>query len=1265
KAQRDFDKAQKDLEAARQVRERFARGKNDEATRDATQREGEAQREFDRAKDNLNKRNADLKKGEEAWSTADKNLAEKEKEEQKARADLERAEKTASTPSQDSPTPGPGAPAPVSVAGLNLQIAHALNEGKSALDNIQALKNCEDALKRLYAAMQELAHIAGLGLLGPRNVALQSVGASALSALNQLAARWKALEDLWVKNCGKGAVCVRPGTGTTIVAAGSSAQPPEGDRKASGEGERSTAQEASRDGRAATEEEEAAALEERQREIAAQAYREISNRSQVDLQGTRVRVGTDSYLLVHDEMRMALWMLRRARQVELIKSLANLSQFKLKTEETTEGNLTQTATESSFTEAVDRLDQISRRLPVLREALTIELAKRPSAITSPTTERARRLQEQINSLEAERNLLLSTEGVDKAAYDNALRELSMDLRTKSKPIGNRWKTYVQALKEEAEFTGRLDRAQWQRYLTDRTYRESFPAYQNLQRAKEALQRSLEGNALLAMEVDVEDSFGIRRSGYLFNVLNDMGELQPNAAQRAIDQAIANLEENIANEEIRIKALRTVEEVAGEFGKEIYRPLRESVAQVAQPIFVADPSFWMGSIERMVRLQEEDRAYGEAKTDLILMGAEATVGLASIFFPPAALVEAGLIITQVVVQGNRLVLSYRELATQQTAVDAGGTVSRVGLGTAEKAIEQRWGTFVETLAVTPVALAGSAASFADAARAGKQAGGALDQAGDISRASSAADEAMASAPPPAAGAAPPAPSTPGGGPRSPQSGGAATASGGVEVPTDAPAVKVGQGSTAAAAADDTTFVVSKSHKPNSDLNFISEGGEKVSLKTGETIAGGGGSTVYVNADDPTKVIRVTRVEGMEYAPQLDEFGRKVVESLETQTDAIRVAKQYERYNAQSSRGSAFTAVEVNERLPGTAKDLLAQQGGKMTPGQARAFDQATRELNSRGYAWLDNHHNNYTFEQLAGEDNWRVVVMDAGGIVPMKAGNGRTAAENARAIQSRLNNPPQELVDNINQFPRFRDNFSEETAVGIREDFKDLFDLEALGVDTYKAIEFRADGVINYPEVQELFQRSGDALAARPAGGAGGADDLADPAQQASAAGQAGGRSESAPGASASADQARGTGASAPASGNAGVTAGDPRAGGGVGAAAGAARAGRYVLHLQPDGERTANQEQPPDSASAGGRPQPAAGPFVTMAQCSTRIYMPIPLPWGGFLIPFDTNNPGFFKNAATKDKRIGYVEENKEFDAQVMDDGIAVPFSDRGGIPLQ
>ncbi len=72
---------------------------------------------------------------------------------------------------------------------------------------------------------------------------------------------------------------------------------------------------------------------------------------------------------------------------------------------------------------------------------------------------------------------------------------------------------------------------------------------------------------------------------------------------------------------------------------------------------------------------------------------------------------------------------------------------------------------------------------------------------------------------------------------------------------------------------------------------------------------------------------------------------------------------------------------------------------MSAGQAIAFDEAMRALNKKGWVWLDNKPDNYAFRNMGG-DKWKLVIIDPGGLVPVKG----LDPKKAREIQKFIDNP---------------------------------------------------------------------------------------------------------------------------------------------------------------------------------------------------------------------------------------------------------------------
>ena len=86
---------------------------------------------------------------------------------------------------------------------------------------------------------------------------------------------------------------------------------------------------------------------------------------------------------------------------------------------------------------------------------------------------------------------------------------------------------------------------------------------------------------------------------------------------------------------------------------------------------------------------------------------------------------------------------------------------------------------------------------------------------------------------------------------------------------------------------------------------------------------------------------------------------------------------------------------------------------MSEGQATALDATVRYLNRRGYAWTDNHLQNFRFTAIdEAADQWRVDIIDTGGIFRMRGETPVQRFRNARAVQRLFNNPPAGFLDDF-------------------------------------------------------------------------------------------------------------------------------------------------------------------------------------------------------------------------------------------------------------
>jgi hypothetical protein len=273
--------------------------------------------------------------------------------------------------------------------------------------------------------------------------------------------------------------------------------------------------------------------------------------------------------------------------------------------------------------------------------------------------------------------------------------------------------------------------------------------------------------------------------------------------------------------------------------------------------------------------------------------------------------------------------------------------------------------------------------------------------------------------------------------------------------------------------------------NKELSFTTADGKQVTVKTGDELGHGSSSTAYVDANDPNKVIRVTNTKSVNSpeAAKLDEFGRKAVESFEKPGGDIRVVKKGESFTV-SDPNSPLNGkiVEVNERAD-SAKSILQKQPGGMTQGQAEAFDKGMRELNDNGYAWMDNHTGNYSFEKVpGGDDKWKMVVIDPGGIVPMEGATTLEKAQNARALQTSINvvDPAEANLVKTGGPDRIKmmNNLRKEQ---ILEQFGDKIDTAAMGLNSPNEIAWYSYGTLDFSTISKLGSMEPEQAAAYYAG----------------------------------------------------------------------------------------------------------------------------------------------------------------------------------------
>jgi len=257
-----------------------------------------------------------------------------------------------------------------------------------------------------------------------------------------------------------------------------------------------------------------------------------------------------------------------------------------------------------------------------------------------------------------------------------------------------------------------------------------------------------------------------------------------------------------------------------------------------------------------------------------------------------------------------------------------------------------------------------------------------------------------------------------------------------------------------------------------------GGPPVELALEKRLGAGGYNEVFSLAgrDDAVARISLRPAEG----PDLDEFGRRFLEKVlpagqprsAAPIDIVRriddipglPGGRIARIRSADPHLDGKT-IEILERLPeGAASAQIARQGG-MTPGQAAAFDEGMRWLNRRGLVWLDNHPGNFAFRNLGG-DNWQMVVLDPGGIVPARASDLGNAATTAAKVQRILDSPPPEFRSAFD-FGNMEMRWQVKREVIQEEVLPGRVDLGAVGIPSADRMPFFAASIETFPELARL------------------------------------------------------------------------------------------------------------------------------------------------------------------------------------------------------
>jgi len=255
---------------------------------------------------------------------------------------------------------------------------------------------------------------------------------------------------------------------------------------------------------------------------------------------------------------------------------------------------------------------------------------------------------------------------------------------------------------------------------------------------------------------------------------------------------------------------------------------------------------------------------------------------------------------------------------------------------------------------------------------------------------------------------------------------------------------------------------------SRVDFETPGGP-TSIPLGEYIHAGSTSTVYAHADDPTgRVVRITFVADDSYPALLDAFGRGALDELDS--PFIRAAREYgdplQVVNGNFPRldDRVFVQGEVGHVMVVERVDVL-ERGAALTDAQRAVLNEALHALNDAGLVWLDNKFNNFNFVTLE-DGSLQVVVVDTGGIVPVRADMDLPRANLARTIQLLING---DFVEHFPEISWARADFRTGLRRGyVRDSFGDAFDYDALGIPGIDALHFNPRSGEDYPVLGQMF-----------------------------------------------------------------------------------------------------------------------------------------------------------------------------------------------------
>jgi len=263
-----------------------------------------------------------------------------------------------------------------------------------------------------------------------------------------------------------------------------------------------------------------------------------------------------------------------------------------------------------------------------------------------------------------------------------------------------------------------------------------------------------------------------------------------------------------------------------------------------------------------------------------------------------------------------------------------------------------------------------------------------------------------------------------------------------------------------------------------FRFIDEAGREQFVRLDQRLGQGANSEAYALRDHPGFVMRVSRQPATTPAAmaelldnrQIDGFGRAALNDERVNRNFIRGVVLRDSTMTPGGR-----LVEILEQAPADWYTMKPRFGGEMTQGQMLAFEAGHRALNEAGYAWVDNHAGNFTFEPLpGGGDRWRMVVIDPGGILPATGANQAARAANARRIQAHINSPANAYTQGLNEAqqmsmvdPRAGGELANRVAAQLIESERvmQLVDTRAWGLSPQSGFPFTIRTVLEHPALR--------------------------------------------------------------------------------------------------------------------------------------------------------------------------------------------------------